>query len=47
LGTRWSTAFFDLLDEHHLSPVQMSLADLEEDFRRHLTDACGQAILRA
>jgi len=27
-------AFFDLLDERHLSPVQMSLTDLEEDFRR-------------
>ncbi len=27
-------AFFDLLDHHHVSPVQMSLKDLEEDFRR-------------
>jgi predicted HTH domain antitoxin len=26
--------FFDLLDQHHVSPVQMSVADLEEDFRR-------------
>jgi len=26
-------AFFDLLDERHLSPVQKSLTDLEEDFR--------------
>jgi predicted HTH domain antitoxin len=26
--------FFDLLYEHHVSPVQMSLDDLEEDFRR-------------
>jgi predicted HTH domain antitoxin len=25
--------FFDLLYEHHVSPVQMSLEDLEEDFR--------------
>jgi predicted XRE-type DNA-binding protein len=27
-------AFFDLLDEHHISPVQMSLSELEEDFGR-------------
>ena len=26
--------FFDLLYEHHVSPVQMSVEDLEEDFRR-------------
>jgi len=26
-------AFFDLLNAHHLSPVQMTTADLEEDFR--------------
>ena len=26
--------FFDLLYEHRVSPVQMSLADLEKDFRR-------------
>jgi predicted HTH domain antitoxin len=26
--------FFDLLQEHRVSPVQMSVADLEEDFRR-------------
>ena len=26
--------FFDLLHEHHVSPVQMSVADLEKDFRR-------------
>lgn len=26
--------FFDLLYEHKISPVQMSLEDLEEDFRR-------------
>ena len=26
--------FFDLLHEHHLSPVQMSVADLEKDFQR-------------
>jgi predicted HTH domain antitoxin len=26
--------FFDLLYEHRVSPVQMSPADLEEDFRR-------------
>lgn len=25
--------FFDLLNAHHLSPVQMTAADLEEDFR--------------
>jgi predicted HTH domain antitoxin len=26
--------FFDLLHEHHLSPVQISVEDLEQDFRR-------------
>lgn len=26
--------FFDLLHEHHVSPVQMSVEDLDEDFRR-------------
>jgi predicted HTH domain antitoxin len=26
--------FFDLLHEHRVSPVQMSVADLEKDFRR-------------
>jgi predicted HTH domain antitoxin len=26
--------FFDLLYEHKVSPVQMSVGDLEEDFRR-------------
>ncbi len=26
--------FFDLLYEHHVSPVQMSVEDLAEDFRR-------------
>ena len=26
--------FFDLLYEHKVSPVQMSVEDLEEDFRR-------------
>ena len=26
--------FFDLLHEHHVSPVQMSVEDLEKDFRR-------------
>ena len=26
--------FFDLLYEHRVSPVQMTLDDLEEDFRR-------------
>lgn len=26
--------FFQLLDERRVSPVQMSVADLEEDFRR-------------
>jgi predicted HTH domain antitoxin len=26
--------FFDLLHEHHVSPVQMSVSDLEKDFRR-------------
>ena len=26
--------FFDLLYKHHVSPVQMSVEDLEEDFRR-------------
>jgi predicted HTH domain antitoxin len=26
--------FFDLLHQHRVSPVQMSLAELEEDFRR-------------
>jgi predicted HTH domain antitoxin len=26
--------FFDLLNERHVSPVQMSVGDLEEDFRR-------------
>ena len=26
--------FFDVLYEHHVSPVQMSVEDLEEDFRR-------------
>lgn len=25
--------FFDLLHEHHVSPIQMSVAELEEDFR--------------
>jgi len=33
LGLKRRT-FFELLDEHHVSPVQMSVADLEEDFRR-------------
>ena len=27
-------AFFELLNEHKVSPVQMSVSDLEEDFRR-------------
>jgi predicted HTH domain antitoxin len=27
-------AFFDLLYEHKVSPIQMSVEDLEEDFRR-------------
>lgn len=26
--------FFDLLQEHRVSPVQMSVEELEEDFRR-------------
>jgi predicted HTH domain antitoxin len=26
--------FFDLLYEHHVSPVQMSVEDLEADFQR-------------
>ncbi len=26
-------AFFDLLNAHHVSPVQMTTADLDEDFR--------------
>jgi len=26
--------FFELLDEHRVSPVQMSIEDLEKDFRR-------------
>lgn len=26
--------FFDLLYEHHISPVQMSVEDLDEDFKR-------------
>jgi predicted HTH domain antitoxin len=26
--------FFDLLYQHHVSPVQMSVEDLEEEFRR-------------
>ena len=26
--------FFDLLYEHRISPVQMSIEELEEDFRR-------------
>jgi len=26
--------FFDLLHEHRVSPVQMSIEDLEQDFRR-------------
>ena len=27
-------AFFDVLHQHRVSPVQMSVADLEADFRR-------------
>jgi predicted HTH domain antitoxin len=26
--------FFDLLYEHHVSPIQMDIADLEKDFGR-------------